>query len=112
MQVLVETRDPQAQALRELAEQRVRFSMRRLSWLVPKAKVHLRDLNGPRGGVDKQCQIELLTTSGQPVVVSSTARDWRSALERALARASRALMHIWRRRPSHPRQRPPVIDVG
>lgn len=112
MQVLVETRDPQAQALRELAEERVRFSMRRLSWLVPRAKVHLRDVNGPRGGVDKQCQIELHTTTGKPVVVSSTARDWRSALERALARASRALMHVWRRQPSRPHQRPPVTDVG
>jgi hypothetical protein len=53
MQVLFESRDPQGAQLREVAVRRVRFVMRRLTWLVPRAKVHLSDVNGPRGGVDK-----------------------------------------------------------
>jgi hypothetical protein len=48
MQVLFESRGPEAIAMRDLAEKRLRFSMRRLTWLVPRAKVQLLDVNGPR----------------------------------------------------------------
>ncbi len=94
MQVLFETREPDAMALRELAEKRVRFSMRRLTWLVPRAKVQLSDVNGPRGGVDKRCQIELKTDGSGTVVITAMARDWRSALDSALSRAARALLRL------------------
>jgi hypothetical protein len=94
MQVLFETREPDAMALRELAEKRVRFSMRRLTWLVPRAKVQLSDVNGPRGGVDKRCQIELKTDGSGRVVITAMARDWRSALDSALSRAARALLRL------------------
>jgi hypothetical protein len=36
MQVVFESRDPEGARLRDLAVQRVRFVMRRLSWLVPR----------------------------------------------------------------------------
>jgi hypothetical protein len=92
MQVLFSSRDPEGLALRDLAERRVRFVMRRLTWLVPRATVQLSDVNGPRGGVDKRCQVALQTERGARVVVTSVARDWRSALESALARAARSLL--------------------
>ena len=97
MQVLFESRDPEAAQMRELAERRVKFVMRRLTWLVPRAKVQLSDINGPRGGLDKRCQVELKTDSAGTVVITSIARDWRSALDSALIRAARALVRIWRR---------------
>jgi hypothetical protein len=97
MQVLFETRDPQAAGLRELAVSRARFVMRRLSWCVPRAKVSLSDVNGPRGGVDKRCQVALTTDTAGTVVITALARDWRSALDQALARAVRALLRTWRR---------------
>ncbi len=102
MQVIFDSRDPEGGRLRTLAERRVRFVMRRLTWLVPRAKVQLSDLNGPRGGVDKRCQVELKTDGNGTVVVTSVARDWRTALDQALGRAARALMRVWRRaRPRH-----------
>jgi ribosome-associated translation inhibitor RaiA len=97
MQVLFESRDAQGSKMRELAVRRVRFVMRRLAWLVPRAKVQMEDVNGPRGGVDKRCQIELKTDSAGTVVITSMARDWRTALETALSRAARSLVRIWRR---------------
>ena len=97
MQVLFESRDPQAAQLRDLAVRRVRFVMRRLTWLVPRAEVHLSDVNGPRGGVDKRCQVELKTDGAGPVVITAVARDWRSALDSALGRAARMVMRLWRR---------------
>ncbi len=55
MQVLFESRNPQSAQLRDLALERVSFVMRRLTWLVARAKVKFSDINGPRGGVDKGC---------------------------------------------------------
>ena len=97
MQVFFKSRHPQADDLRDLTEQRVRFVLRRLVWLVPRAEVQLSDVNGPRGGIDKRCQVELRTDGAGSVVVASVAGDWRTALDNALARAARFLMRLWRR---------------
>jgi hypothetical protein len=95
MQITFESRDPQAVQLQPVAERRVRLALRRLSWLAPRARVQMSDVNGPRGGIDKRCQIELTTDATGPVIVTSMARDWRSALHSAVARAARALLHRW-----------------
>lgn len=97
MQVLFKSRHPQATELRDLTERRVRFVLRRLGWLVPRAEVQMSDVNGPRGGVDKRCQVELRTDGAGSVVVASVASDWRTALDLALARAARFLTRLWRR---------------
>lgn len=97
MQILFVSRDPEGARLRRVAERRVRFAMRRVAWLSPRVRVHLSDVNGPAGGTDKRCLLELTTTYGKPVVVTSMARDWRAAFECALARAARALLRAWQR---------------
>jgi hypothetical protein len=97
MQVFFTSRDADGNQLRDLAVRRVRFVMRRLTWLVPRATVQLADVNGPRGGVDKRCQVQFKTDGGADVVITSIARDWRDALDSALARANRVLLRLWRR---------------
>lgn len=97
MQVLFKSRHPQATELRDLTERRVRFVLRRLGWLVPRAEVQMSEVNGPRGSIDKRCQVELRTDGAESVVVASVANDWRTALDNALARATRFLMRLWRR---------------
>jgi hypothetical protein len=69
--VIFESRDPQAAPLRDLALDRLQFVMRRLRMLVAHARLRLSDVNGPRGGVDKHCQVELKTNTGATVVISS-----------------------------------------
>jgi hypothetical protein len=102
MQVLFHSRDSQVLPLKDVAEARVRFAMRRLTWLVPRATVQIADVNGPRGGVDKRCRIQLSTDAHGTVVVTSMARDWRAALDSALARAARTLLRLSQRsRPPH-----------
>ena len=106
MQVLFEARSPEALSLRSAAISRTRFAMRRLHWLVPRARVNLSDLNGPRGGVDKRCRLELRAPAGPAVVVTAVATDWRRALDLALTRAVRALLRWWqRRRTAHAAER-------
>ena len=97
MQVLFESREPEAAQLRALAVQRLQFVLRRLHTLVPRARLRLSDVNGPRGGVDKRCQVELNTTGAGTVVITAQARDWRSAIDNALARAARVLRRSWQR---------------
>jgi len=91
MQIIFESRDADGSHLRELSVERVRFALRRLTALVPWAKVQFSDVNGPRGGVDKRCQVELKTEGAGTVVIASLARDWRTALDRSLARATRVV---------------------
>lgn len=113
MQVFFQTQDPKAAALREGVEQRVRFALRRNSWRVPRAQVKLSDVNGPRGGIDKRCQIELRIPGAAPVVVSSVAPDWRSALDLALTRAARFMLRLFKR--TAPARRPsqrPALNEG
>ena len=109
MQVLFKSRHPQATDLRDLTERRVRFVLRRLGWLVPRAEVQMSDVNGPRGGIDKRCQVELRTDGAGSVVVTSVASDWRTALDKALARAARFLMRLWRRGSDSRRMRQRLI---
>ncbi len=91
MQIIFESRDADGAHLRELALERVRFALRRLAGGVPRAKVQFSDVNGPRGGVDKRCQVELSTDKAGTVVIASLASDWRTALDRSLGRATRVL---------------------
>ena len=97
MQVIFESRHPDGTELREQAVARVRFAMRRLSTLVPRAKVQLSVGNGPRGGVDKRCQLALSTDGAGEVVITTLAQDWRTALDLSLGRATRALKRTLRR---------------
>jgi len=97
MQIFFKSRDAQAADLLDLTQRRTRFVLRRLAWLVPQATVTLSDVNGPRGGIDKQCQVELRTDVAGTVVVSSVASDWRTALDKALARAARFVLRMVQR---------------
>ncbi len=98
MQITFESRDANGKQQRDLSVQRVRFALRRLTAWVPHAKVQFSDINGPRGGVDKRCQVELQTDTVGKLVITSLARDWRTALDHSLARATHLLAHSLQRR--------------
>ncbi|WP_296494585.1 HPF/RaiA family ribosome-associated protein [Rhodoferax sp.] len=97
MQIIFESRDAGGSHMRDLSIERVRFALRRLTALVPWARVQFSDVNGPRGGVDKRCQVALKTEGAGMVVIASLARDWRTALDRSLTRATRVLTRSMQR---------------
>ena len=86
MQVFFKSLDPQADELRDVVQRRAHFVFRRLAQLIPNATVQMSDVNGPRGGVDKRCQVEIKSAVAGTVVVASVARDWRTALDKACRR--------------------------
>lgn len=91
MEVVVQARHVEAHTLREWVDTRVRFVTRRMSHTISRVVIRLKDVNGPRGGVDKHCQIQLTTAGGQVLLSSSSGRQWQSAVEAALARTAGAL---------------------
>ncbi|MFN9473202.1 HPF/RaiA family ribosome-associated protein [Acidovorax sp.] len=91
MQIVINNRNAISLS-KEVAHDRLRFSLRRLSAWIRRANVDFVDVNGPRGGQDKQCRLELTTSKFGLVVVSARAGDWRMALNKAVARAVRKLM--------------------
>ena len=111
MQVIFETRDPDAAALRGLVERRVHFVMRRVSAQLARVRVLLSDVNGPRGGVDKHCLLELKTDRGGTLHVSALATDWRVAINDALARAGNTLGRNWQRKRRVVRERSSEPDT-
>lgn len=97
MQVFFKSRDTQAADLLELSQGCKRFVLLRLGCLVPQATVRMSDVNGPRGTIDKRCQVERKTDVVGTVVVTWVASDWRSALHKALARAEQFVLRLVRR---------------
>ncbi|WP_119157146.1 HPF/RaiA family ribosome-associated protein [Caldimonas tepidiphila] len=86
-----------AQSFRDGALARARFMLRRAAQEVIQARILLRDLNGPRGGIDQQCQVTLVTHSRGVLVVTSRAQSAGAALAQALHSAVQALVRAWQR---------------
>jgi len=94
-------------AIREYVDKRMRFALARIGHRLRRVDVRLSDLNGPRGGVDKRCLIEVRINRHPPVVVTDVQSDLYTSIDRASARAGRTVM----RRLAHAngRRRPGAI---
>ena len=91
MQLVFKARESEAHRLHDWALRRVALVLRRVAPRVSHACVQLSDVDGPRNGVDKRCHVAIVGVHGAPVIVTVTARDWRTALIQALACATEAL---------------------
>ena len=63
------TTDPAA--LREYAERRLAFALRRFELLTRHVTVRLTDTNGPKGGFDSRCSITLRLVDGRRIDVEA-----------------------------------------
>jgi ribosomal subunit interface protein len=79
-------------AIREHVDKRIRFALSRISHRLRRVDVRLSDLNGPRGGVDKRCLIEVRINRHPPVIVTDVQSDLYTCVDRASARAQRTVM--------------------
>lgn len=78
--------------LRDHVADRVSTSLGRFEERVRQVTVRLSDLNGPRGGIDKQCQLMLRVDRARSIVVRDIAEDLYVAVDRAAERAGRTLV--------------------
>ncbi len=92
--------------LRDYSIRRVRFALGRYGTRIVRAVVFLTDLNGPRGGIDKQCRILLRLRPGREVTVEASDADLLAAVDRAADRARHALSRDIQRRQHRNRRLP------
>ena len=77
--------------LREHTERRLEFALDRAHHDVSNVTVRLSDINGPRGGFDKRCQIRIPLPHHRGVVIEETDADLYVAIDRAASRAGNTL---------------------
>jgi len=70
---------------------------------VERVSVRLRDVNGPRGGIDKRCAIKVVLTGLPSVVVEEQHASLQAAMDRAIAGAERAVRRSMKRRTTRAR---------
>jgi ribosome-associated translation inhibitor RaiA len=84
--------------LHEHVQRRLRFSLSRVAEHVRSVHVQLRDVNGPRGGVDKSCTVQIQLTQAPTVLVNDMDYDVLTLIDRVADRASQAALRSLQRR--------------
>ena len=79
-------------ALRMYTEQRLSVALGWARHHMRKLAVSLSDINGPRGGVDKRCKIQVQLSGGREVIIEECEADLYAAIDRAADRADRAVV--------------------
>ena len=107
MQIEIYTRNfSLTQSLRSHIERRLGFALRTRYDRIRRILVRLSDVNGPRGGNDKRCQIQLSLPGQADVVIEDIQSDLYAAISRAADRASRTVTRrLGRRRNNHKNRR-------
>jgi ribosomal subunit interface protein len=78
-------------ALQARVQRRLQFALNRFQAGIGRVTVRLRDLNGPRGGLDKRCSIEARLLRRRKCVVEETCSDLYEAIDRAADRLGRVI---------------------
>ncbi|MGZ9014300.1 MAG: HPF/RaiA family ribosome-associated protein [Burkholderiales bacterium] len=78
-------------ALRAYAERRLHYALRLDNARVRRVALNVEDVNGPRGGIDKRCRIQVMLNGWSPLVVHETQADAYGAIDRASKRIGRTV---------------------
>lgn len=89
-------------------KQRMQFALHRNDSHIMRVRVRLADINGPRGGVDKRCQIELALAGQSNIVIEDTEADLYFAIDRACERCMRTLDRRLQRLREYPHEMLPL----
>jgi ribosome-associated translation inhibitor RaiA len=81
-----------SEALRKHVVRRVHFQLSRLEGEVGSITVRLEDVNGPKGGLDKRCQVALRGPKFNPLHIEHLATEPYAAVDAAVERAARAVI--------------------
>lgn len=99
MQIQVRAaRSKVANELVELAERRLIFALSRFDNRLARIQVRLSDVNGPKSGLDKACQVQLKLHYANELVVECVDSTWEAAICTAAERAASAVQRELDRR--------------
>ena len=100
-------------ALRNHAERRLRFALTCCDEHIQRIVMRLSDINGPRGGVDKRCHLQVVLAGLPDVVIEDIETGLYVAIDRATDRAGRTVVRKIDRQQSLLRQgHPPKSDAS
>ena len=104
MQTLIHSNDfALTSALDSFIRSHAKKSMSACSDQVERLVVRLKDVNGPKGGNDMECCVEVKLAKFAPIVVSKRSSDAYASIRQALGRASRTtLRKVGKRRACKP----------
>jgi len=92
MQIDIQARDfTLTNALRDHIVRRLGFALRNRDSHIQHVIVRLSDINGPRGGADKCCHIQVTLPKLSDVVIEDTEVNLYVAIDRAVERAGRTV---------------------
>ncbi|MES2840827.1 HPF/RaiA family ribosome-associated protein [Hydrogenophaga sp.] len=90
---------PLTSALADHAKRRLRFVLTRHSDRIQRVVVRVGDENGPRGGVDKFCRIQVHLLDAPVAVIDDIGADLYAVIDRAADRVGRVVVkHLDRSR--------------
>lgn len=96
-------------ALRMYTEHRLATALGWARHHMRKLAVSLSDINGPRGGIDKRCKIQVQLSGGRQVIIEEREADLYAAIDRAADRADRAVVKQVERTRQFSHDRMPVL---
>ncbi len=79
------------ESLRDYLRKRLAYALNHGDEYISRVTVRLSDINGPRGGADKRCFIEVRLKQKPAVVIEDIEADLYVAIDRAAERAGRTL---------------------
>ena len=77
--------------LHDYVRRRAHFSLGRFAGRIKSLSIRLADINGPRGGIDKLCDVRVDVGHGEPVMVRERQVSIHAAVAFAVERAERAV---------------------
>jgi ribosomal subunit interface protein len=99
-------------ALRRHTEHRIRLALTCCDDHIQRVMVRLSDINGPRGGIDKHCHIQIVLAGLPDIIIEDTEADMYVAINRATDRAGRTLVRKINRQQTLLKQgRPLPLDI-
>ena len=78
-------------ALRSHVKRRLDSALSTRDEHIQRVTVRLSDINGPRGGEDKRCHIQVVLPQLPEVIIEDTDEDMYTAIDRAADRAARTV---------------------
>lgn len=76
--------------LKRLCERRLEYALSRFQSRIRSIEFCVRDLNGPRGGIDKACRIRIIHERGS-IIVNQKNEDLAICISRIAEKAARTL---------------------
>jgi len=90
MQILIHARDyAVTAALRDFIKRKLGFGVGRFADRIARVSIRLKDTNGPRGGVDQHCRVDVAMNTRGTVAAEATELDIYTAIKVAVARVAR-----------------------